>query len=57
MSSIRLATSSVRSTRVPIGALKLMLNCDSSVSGKNSVPMKRLRDSDAAKNDEDRRPR
>ena len=44
--SIFCATTSVRSTRVPIGALKLTANCDSSLSGKNSVPMKRLRNSD-----------
>ncbi len=44
--SILSATRSVRSTRVPIGALKFTANCDSSLSGKNSVPMKRFRNSD-----------
>src|SRR4029078_9480790 len=38
-SSIFLATDSVFSTRVPIGALKLIANCDSSLSGKNCVTL------------------
>ncbi len=35
---MRFVTSSVRSTRVPTGPLKLIRNWLSSVGGKNSVP-------------------
>ena len=37
--SMRSVTCSVFSTRVPMGVLYMTLNCASSVSGKNSVPI------------------